>query len=143
IKTLDAIRDTKHKHSFIVFKTSKKLDKIMMDKKKSMAINRTVVKVLQNLANKSDPIAYIGEGVFAILLHYSDKENAKRFANKVCDNVNSTNIYFDDKEVILTVNSGILEINKDTKSQEFIKNAIQALKKASSDDASFSVFEDK
>ncbi|AWI34370.1 hypothetical protein CDV25_06070 [Helicobacter apodemus] len=143
LKMLNAVRDTKHTHFFIIFKVSKKLEKITADKKKFIAINKTIVKILQNLVNKSDTIAYIGEGVFGVLLYYTDKESAKRFANRICNNVSSTNIYFDGKEVILAVNSGILEINKNTKHQEFIKNAIEALRKAANSDSSFVVFEGK
>ncbi|WP_104721628.1 GGDEF domain-containing protein [Helicobacter mesocricetorum] len=140
IKMLDSAKDVKHTHSFIIFKVSKKLEKITADKKKFTAINKTIVKILRNFTDKSDPIAHIGEGIFAVLLHYSDKDGAKRFANKICDNVSSTNIYFDGKEVILSVNSGILEINKNTKAQEFIENTIEALRKAASSDSSFVVF---
>lgn len=133
----------KHKSSLLLLKITKNLEKKVVSEKNAILINKTITKILQKLANRSDILAYYGAGVFGILLNHRDKESAKRFANSLSEKVVETNIYLGDEELSLSICSGICEINEKSKSKEILKNALEALKKASINNLSFVVYGEK
>ena len=97
----------------------------------------------QKTANRSDILAYYGEGIFGILLNHRDKESAKRFANNLSEKVVETNVYLGDEELSLSICSGICEIDEQSKAREILKNTLEALKKASNSNLSFVVHGEK
>ncbi|EFR49385.1 GGDEF domain-containing protein, partial [Helicobacter canadensis] len=107
----------KHKSSLLLLKITKNLEKKVTSEKNAILINKTITKILQKIANRSDILAYYGEGIFGLLLNHRDKESAKRFANNLSEKVVETNIYLGDEELSLSICSGICEINEKSKSK--------------------------
>ena len=135
-----------YKSSLILVRISKSLEKhVNSDKtaKTALIVNRSLSKILQKVANRSDIVAYYDNGIFGILLSHSDKEEAKRFANRLIEKVVATNIIIGDEEISLNVCTGIAEINEMTKPKDIIKNALEALKKAINNNISFVVYGSK
>ena len=133
----------KHKSSLLLLKITKNLEKKVTSEKNAVLINKTITKILQKTANRSDILAYYGEGIFGILLNHRDKESAKRFANNLSEKVVETNVYLGDEELSLSICSGICEIDEQSKAREILKNTLEALKKASNSNLSFVVHGDK
>lgn len=129
-----------YKSSLILVRISKNLEKCVNSDKTALIINRSLSKILQKVANRSDIVAYYENGIFGILLSHSDKEEAKRFANRLIEKVVATNIIIGDEEISLNVCTGIAEINELTKPKDIIKNALEALKKAINNNISFVVY---
>ena len=132
-----------YKSSLILVHISKNLEKRVNSDKTASIINRSLSKILQKVANRSDIVAYYDNGIFGILLSHSDKEEAKRFANRLIEKVVATNIIIGDEEISLNVCTGIAEINEMTKPKDIIKNALEALKKAINNNISFVVYGSK
>ncbi len=133
----------KHKSSLLLLKITKNLEKKVVSEKNAILINKTIAKILQKFANRNDILAYYGTGVFGILLNHRDKEDAKRFVNRLCEKVIETNIYLDNEELFLSICSGICEIDGKSASKEILKNSLEALKKASNSNLSFVVYGEK
>ena len=133
----------KHKSSLLLLKITKNLEKKVTSEKNAVLINKTITKILQKTANRSDILAYYGEGIFGILLNHRDKESAKRFANNLSEKVVETNVYLGDEELSLSICSGICEIDEQSKAREILKNTLEALKKASNSNLSFVVHGEK
>ncbi|MCI5633523.1 diguanylate cyclase [Helicobacter sp.] len=129
-----------YKSSLILVHISKNLEKRVNSDKTASIINRSLSKILQKVANRSDIVAYYENGIFGILLSHSDKEEAKHFANRLIEKVVATNIIIGDEEISLNVCTGIAEINELTKPKDIIKNALEALKKAINNNISFVVY---
>ena len=129
-----------YKSSLILVHISKNLEKRVNSDKTASIINRSLSKILQKVANRSDIVAYYDNGIFGILLSHSDKEEAKHFANRLIEKVVATNIIIGDEEISLNVCTGIAEINELTKPKDIIKNALEALKKAINNNISFVVY---
>ena len=129
-----------YKSSLILVHISKNLEKRVNSDKTASIINRSLSKILQKVANRSDIVAYYENGIFGILLSHSDKEEAKHFANRLIEKVVATNIIIGDEEISLNVCTGIAEINELTKPKDVIKNALEALKKAINNNISFVVY---
>ncbi|EEO25752.1 GGDEF domain-containing protein [Helicobacter winghamensis] len=129
-----------YKSSLLLVRVSKSLQSRITSDKTAVVINRSLSKMLQKVANRSDIVAYYEAGIFGILLSHSDKDAAKRFANRLIEKVVGINIIVNDEEIPLSVCTGIVEINEFSKQKEIIKNGLEALKKASSGNVSFMVF---
>lgn len=136
---LDSVSIGGYKSSLIFVRISKHIEKRVSSEKTATLINRSLSKILQKVSNKSDVVAYYGAGVFGILLSHSDKEATKRFANRIIEKVAGTNIIIGEDELSLSVCTGIVEIT-DSAKRDVIKNALEALKKAQSNNVSFAVY---
>ena len=136
---LESIHAENYKSSLILIQITKSLARRITSDKSFILINRAISKILQKIANKSDVLAYCGSEVFGILLSHSDREAAKRFANRLIEKVSTTNIFLGEEEISLSVCTGIAEINESSESKDVFKNALEALKKASSSNVSFVV----
>lgn len=131
-----------YKSALLLVRVSKSLQNRITSDKTAAAVNRSLSKILQKVANRSDIVAYYEAGIFGILLSHSDKDATKRFANRLIEKVVGTNIIVSDEEISLSVCTGIVEINEFSKQKEIIKNGLDALKKASNSNVSFVVYGD-
>nr|WP_236033269.1 diguanylate cyclase [Helicobacter turcicus] len=138
----DSVNMGGYKSSLLLVRVSKSLQNRITSDKTAAAVNRSLSKILQKVANRSDIVAYYEAGIFGILLSHSDKDSAKRFANRLIERVVGTNIIVSDEEISLSVCTGIVEINEFSKQKEIIKNGLDALKKASNGNISFVVYGD-
>lgn len=129
-----------YKSALLLVRVSKSLQNRVNSDKTAVVINRSLSKILQRVANRSDIVAYYEAGIFGILLSHSDKDAAKRFANRLTEKVVGTNIIIGDEDISLSVCTGIVEINEQSKQKEIIKNALEALKKAAGSNISFVVY---
>lgn len=140
---LESIHAENYKSSLILIQITKNLARLITSERNTMLINRAISKILQKVANKSDVLVHCGSEVFGILLSHSDKDSAKRFANRLIEKVATTNIFLGEEEISLSVCTGIVEIDSNSKSKEVFKNALEALKKASNSNVSFVVAGEK
>ncbi|MCI5967920.1 GGDEF domain-containing protein [Helicobacter sp.] len=131
-----------YKSALLLVRVSKSLQSRITLDKTAILINRSLSKILQRVANRSDIVAYYEAGIFGILLSHRDKDAAKRFANRLAEKVVGTNIILGEEDLSLSVCTGIVEINAFSKQKEIIKNGLDALKKASNGNVSFVVYGD-
>ncbi len=136
---LESIHVENYKSSLILVQTTKSLARRITSEKNTMLINRAISKILQKIANKSDVLTYCGSEIFGVLVSHSDRESAKRFANRLIEKVATTNIFLGEEEISLSVCTGIVEIDANSKSKDVFKNALEALKKAHNSNVSFVV----
>lgn len=136
---LEAIHRDNYKSSLILVQITKSLARQINSEKNIMLANRAISKILQKVVNKSDVLAYCGSEIFGVLLSHSDRDSAKRFANRLIEKVAMSNIFLGEEEVSLSVCTGIVEIDANSKNKEVFKNALEALKKASNGNVSFVV----
>ncbi|MDD6055650.1 MAG: diguanylate cyclase [Helicobacter sp.] len=139
---LESVYSGGYKSSLLFVCIAKNISKKVTSEKTATIINRSLAKILQKVASKSDVIAYYGAGIFGILLSHSDKESTKKFANRLIEKVATTNMIIGEDEISLSVCTGIAEINEAVKHKEIIKNALEALKKAQNSNISFVVYGD-
>ncbi|OCR20375.1 hypothetical protein BA917_05385 [Helicobacter pullorum] len=130
----------KHKSSLIMIKVAKNLAKKVTSEKNATLINKTITKILTKNCNKSDTLAYCGEGIFGILISHGDKKFAQRFANRLSEKISTTNVFLGEEELSLNICSGICEIQTNQNPKTILKNALDALKKASNNNLSFATY---
>ncbi len=136
---LESIYRDNYSSSLILIQITKNLALRINSDKNTMLVNRAISKILQKVVNKSDVLSHCGSGIFGVLLSHSNKDSAKRFANRLIEKVAMANIFLGEEEVHLSVCTGIVEINANSKNKDIFKNALEALKKASNSNVSFVV----
>jgi len=119
-----------HQSTLVSARISDKLLKKIKSEKAKLLIIRTISRLVSKTSRRSDVVSHYGDGVFIIVLKYSDLFSAKKASERLHDLVTSTNFFFGEKEVNLDINIGIakIEIGKDR--NEIIKNALEALEKS-------------
>ncbi|CAM2884379.1 diguanylate cyclase domain-containing protein [Helicobacter burdigaliensis] len=140
---LEEMKKIRYKSSLVLIKTAKNLDEVTKQKKNHILINKGVAKILKKATTRVDVIAYCEGGIFAVLLSHSDKESAKRFANKISEMIGATSVFLEEEEVTLGINCGILELNSTLNFKDAMKNANEALKKAIQNNVSYVCYGEK
>lgn len=140
---LEEMKKIKYSSSLVLIKTSKTLDEVTKQQKNHILINKGVARILKKVTTRVDVIAYCEGGIFAVLLSHSDKESAKRFANRISEMVGQTSVFLGEEEVMLGINCGILELNSTLNFKDAMKNVNEALKKANQNNASYVCYGEK
>ncbi len=91
-------------------------------------VNKTMAKLFMKTSRRSDIVAYLGEGIFAMLLKHTDTKNSIRTAERLSDLMKSTNFFLGDREISLIVSSSITPINVDLNSSDIVDSAVLSLK---------------
>ncbi len=129
-KELKMMQQFGHQSTLVTAKlTDALLRKIKSDKAKQL-ITKTISRLILKTSRRSDVVSHYGEGVFAIVLKYSDLASAKRASERLHDLVTSTNFFFGEKEISLDVNIGIAKIEIGKDKNDILKNALEALEKS-------------
>ena len=93
-------------------------------------MTRTIARLLLKTSRRSDTVAHYGNGVFAMLLKYTDIESAKKASDRLCYLVSNSNFFLADREIQLKISIGITDINALYSTEEIVVSAIKGVEKA-------------
>ncbi len=129
-KERKAISQFNHNSTIVFAKLSSKVMKEIGSKKGLLLATRTVAKLFLKTSRRSDIIAHYGEGIFAMVLKYTDIENAKRATNRLQDLVTAAHFFFDDKDIELEISIGLAKILPVRTTEDTMNCVLNALKQA-------------
>jgi len=142
-KEAKSISQFNHNSTIILAKLSKDVIKEINSKKGIMLATRTIAKLFLKTSRRSDIIAHYGDGVFGMLLRYTDIENAKRAIQRLRDLVSAAHFFYNEQDIELGINIGISKINPIRSTEDTIECSLEALKRADNDkNGFFAVCED-
>ena len=127
-KETKAISQFNHNSTIVFAKLSSKVTKEIVSKKGILLATRTVAKLFLKTSRRSDVIAHYGDGIFAMVLKYTDIENAKRATNRLEDLVTAAHFFFDDKDIELGISIGVAKILPIRTTDDTVKCVLTALK---------------
>jgi diguanylate cyclase (GGDEF)-like protein len=139
-KEIKAIQNFKHVSSLVSLKIKDEITKNLSEKGKIL-VNRSLAKILLKTSRRSDVIAHLGDGVFAMLLKHTDRIGAGRTVERISDMVGNAAIFLEGEEVELSIVAGIVEIKEDIKPEECLNLAVETMKKAEESDTLYLVYE--
>lgn len=131
-KESKAISQFNHNSTIVLAKLSEDTMKIIKNRKGLLIATKTVAKLFLKTSRRSDIIAHYGDGVFAMLLKYTDIENAKRATNRLNDLITSAHFFFDERDIELKVNIGIGKISPNRTTEETLNCVLEVLKQINS-----------
>ena len=129
-KEIKLISKFSHKSSLIVIKVNDDILKEFKLKKSATIVNRSIAKILLKTSRRTDVIAHLGEGIFAMLLKHTDITGAKRTIERVADIISNSAIFIEGNEVETKIVGAICELKPEIKVDEYFIKCKNALQKA-------------
>ena len=133
------IKKFSHKSSLIAVKVSDKVLKEFKLKKSVTIVNRSVAKILLKTSRRTDVIAHLGDGVFAMLLKHTDIIGAERTIERISDMISNSAIFIEGNEVEIKIVGAICDLKPDIKADEYVNKCKETLKKAQKENKLFVV----
>jgi len=124
------IKEFNHKSSLIMIELSRELKKNVNNDKAILLMTRTIARLLLKTSRRSDIVAHYGNGVFTMLLKYTDIESAKKASERLCDLVSNSNFFLADREIQLKISIGVTDIDAEHSVEEIIVSAMDGIQKA-------------
>ena len=126
-KEIKSVQKFKHISSFIALKVSNStLEKIKL-KKSFMIINRSIAKILLKTSRRTDIVAHLGNGIFAMLLKHTDKIGAEKTVQRLADIISNSTVFIEGNEAEVEIVASICELREDKKYDDYIKVCIENL----------------
>ena len=129
-KEIKLMQKFKHISSIIFLKVDDRILKSFSSPKSILMVNRSIAKILLKTSRRSDIIAHIKEGIFAMLLKHTDKVGAIKTVERLSDIISNSAIFIEGNETDLKIVAAVCEITGDTKIDELMKKCEELLKKA-------------
>ena len=130
---IELISKFEHTSSLLMIELSKTLKESIKNEKVFTLMTRTIARLILKTSRRSDVVAHYGNGVFVMLLKYTDISSAKKASERLCDLVSNSNFFLADKEVELRISIGITDIDTEHSVEEIIVSAMNAMESAYED----------
>ena len=129
-KEISLVKEFGHKSSLMLIELSKDLRNSVENEKALILMTKTISRLLLKTSRRSDIVAHYGNGIFGMLLKYTDVESAKKASERLCYLVSNTNFFLADSEVHLRISIGITDVTTNHSVEEIVVSAITAMEKA-------------
>lgn len=133
-KEIESVEKFKHKSSLIMVELSKKLKDSIKNDKAHLLMTKTIARLLLKTSRRSDMVAHFGNGVFVMLLKYTDIESAKKASERLSDLVSNSTFFLGDTEVQLKIAIGITDIDDSSSTEEILVSAMEAIENVYKDE---------
>jgi len=133
------IQKFSHKSSLITLKVSDKILKEFKLKKSITIVNRSLAKILLKTSRRTDVIAHLGDGVFAMLLKHTDTIGAEKTIERISDIISNSAIFIEGNEIEVKIVGAVCDLKPEVKVSEYINKCKEALKKAEEENKLFVV----
>ena len=139
-KEIKLISKFSHVSSIVVLKLKDNILTPLSEKGKILA-NRSLAKILLKTSRRTDEIAHLGDGVFAMLLKHTDRIGAGRTVERIADMIGNAAIFLEGEELELSIVGGIAEIKEQKEAEKYLEEALKAMKEAEKEDILYMVYE--
>jgi len=140
-KEVKLIEKFKHNSSIILLKVNDKVFKTLHSEKSKILLNRSVAKIMLKTSRRTDVVAHLGDGVFAMLLKHTDRIGACKTVERLSDIISNSAIFLEGEEVNIQIVAGIVQIMGQESVEVYLANAFNMLEKAQKDDVLYYIYE--
>ncbi len=140
-KEIRLIEKFKHRSSVVVLKIKDSVFKSLKSEKSKILLNRSVAKIMLKTSRRTDIVAHLGDGVFAMLLKHTDRIGAGRTVERLSDIISNSAIFLEGEEININIASGIIEIISGMDVETCLANALDMMEKAEKDDMLYYLYE--
>ncbi len=129
-KEIQSIQKFKHTSNLITLKVSRATLENIKLKKSFMIINRSIAKILLKTSRRTDIIAHLGNGIFAMLLKHTDTIGAEKTVERLADIISNSTVFIEGNEAEIKIIASICEIREDKTYEDYMKICSENLQKA-------------
>jgi len=140
-KEIKLIYKFSHTSSLVTIKVQDEILKHLKNEKNIIMANRSVAKIILKTSRRTDTVAHLGGGIFAMLLKNTDRIGASRTIERLADMISNTVVFFEGEEIEINIVGGIVEIKELKEADEYIEAAIEVMKEAEKEGMPYKVYE--
>jgi len=140
-KEIKVIEKFKHKSSIVTLKVKDSIFNVLKSEKSKVLLNRSVAKIMLKTSRRTDIIAHLGDGVFAMLLKHTDRVGASKTVERLSDIISNSAIFLEGEEISIKIVAGVLEITRSEDVEIYLSHALEMMEKAEQDDVLYYVYE--
>ena len=140
-KEIKLINKFKHKSSIVILKIKDKVFENVHSEKSKILLNRSVAKIMLKTSRRTDIVAHLGDGIFAMLLKHTDRVGACKTVERLSDIISNSAIFLEGEEINIEIAAGITEVFGKEEVSVYIENAFNKMKEAQKDNVLYYVYE--
>jgi len=140
-KEIKLIDKFSHISSLVTIKIKDSVLRQLKKEKNIVLANRSVAKIILKTSRRTDTVAYLGDGIFGMLLKNTDRVGASKTIERLSDMISSAVVFFEGEEVEISIVGGIVEIKEQKDAKEYVEMAIQIMREAEDEDMLYKVYE--
>ena len=138
-KEIKLIEKFSHKSSLIAVKVREETLKQFKLQKSVTIVNRSLAKILLKTSRRTDVIAHLGDGIFAMLLKHTDIIGAQKTIERISDIITNSAVFIEGNEVEVKIVGAICDLKPEMKVDEYFSKCKEVLKKAEEEGKLFEV----
>ncbi len=92
-------------------------------------------------SRRTDIVAHLNEGIFAMLLKHTDRIGAGKTIERLSDIISNSAIFLEGEEINIEISAGIVEIISNEDVEKLIVNAMNMMEKAEKDNVLYYIYE--
>jgi len=131
------IKKFSHKSSLITIKIKDDIIQNFKLKKSVTIVNRSLAKILLKTSRRTDIIAHLGDGIFAMLLKHTDIIGAQKTIERISDIIDSASVFIEGNEIDIKIVGAVCDLKYDIKIEDYFEKCKNALQQAQKENKLF------
>jgi diguanylate cyclase (GGDEF)-like protein len=140
-KEIKLVEKFKHKSSVVVLKIKDSVFDSLKSEKSKILLNRSVAKIMLKTSRRTDIVAHLDDGIFAMLLKHTDRIGACKTVERLSDTISYSTIFLEGEEINIQIVAGVVEIIKSEDVEVCLSHALEMLEKTEKDDVLYYIYE--
>ncbi len=140
-KELAQIAKFKHTSSLMALKVSDEIINKLKSDKSKIVVNRFISKILLKTSRRTDVIAHLGDGVFAMLLKHTDRIGAIKTSERLADTISNSTMFLEGEELEVKIVIGLSELVADKNEIDILDCVYQMLDEAEKENMLYKICE--
>jgi diguanylate cyclase (GGDEF)-like protein len=142
-KEIKLIAKFNHRSSVVTLKIKDSVFENLKSEKSKILLNRSVAKIMLKTSRRTDIVAHLGDGIFAMLLKHTDRIGAGKTIERLSDIISTSAIFLEGEEINIEIVAGIVEMISNEDAEICLSHALEMMEKAQNDDVLYYVYEAK
>ncbi len=140
-KEIQVVKEHNHNSSLMLLKVKDVLTKTISSNKDKIALTKNVARLLQKTSKRSDIIAHVGDGIFAMLMKHTDINSAKLACERIANLIYDSSFFIggEDIEINLEIVASCLSGEKSV--EQNLANILKTMPKSSKDTQKFIILQ--
>ena len=109
--------------------------------KSKILLKRSVAKIMLKTSRRTDSVAHLGNGVFAMLLKHTDRIGAGKTVERLSDIINTSAIFLEGEEINVEIVAGVVEIISEEDVEICLSHTLKKMEEAQKDNVLYYVYE--
>ncbi len=140
-KEIKQIKSLKHISSIIILKVKDNIMNQLKSEKSKIIVNKMIARILLKTSRRTDIVAHLGDGKFAMLLKHTDRIGAMKTSERLSDMIMNSSMFIEDKELEIQIAIGISELTIDSETTKTIDCVYDKLEEAEKENQLYKICE--